>query len=824
MKKYLKLFAVYFLFITILFGLYYFVNHLYIIGLDSSSQYIPFLNDFKSIFSEGNSFFYNWHLGLGDNYLPHFAYYIGSLISALFALITPNILTGYNFLILIKITFIAMAMFGYLDYHHPNKKRSFYLALCYSLSSFVVVYAEFHNWLDIIALLPLLALASDYWLDTHKRGYLISIVTAFLFLSNYVFSIYVFIFMIFYMFYRFFTTQSAFKLSDLLLKIIQYLAYCLLGFAFVAWLIIPVAYAMLFNSAKTTNANLLDSIWNTHFNLDQIWVSLFNSGSAYTFNLKASNYALLYSGLFPLALLPFSLIKKAKKQTLLNFLFLFFCLSPYLLEGMNILFNFMYTPIQFPFRYSFVSIFGIILLSANVDEQQMSNKKIIAWLGFMLISFILYFRLCGYFNDITVLDLNPNKITVLLNSLILIIMAFALIKKKEILLLLIICLDLGSNAYYSNLALHQNTNFHFYKTQMSKFHYQSYPQLDKANGLVYYDFNKSNAALYNHQAGSVLFSSSMASSNFDIADTLKINQATPALISFSGRTALYDLLGVEYLSYQTNHLLIDPGFELNEKINNTSLFQNQDYYNKGFITGKYILESEFEQLPLYKKDLVMLDCAILKEPNFNLQHLDLTAYDAYFEEKVVELKDYVYDSDYLYYLELPGKDNLNLAASLGKDKYYYKDQFFFDLNKHQSYVDESIYYLGNLDGKVKLTAANKEVSGPAKLITLKKQAYLDLVSSHTDDFSQVTISNNKITYEINEKKTGQFIVSTIPTDAGWRGADFTRSHGGLLAFEITTPSITLKFIPYGFILGSVVSLISTSFLFFLIKRGRKNVL
>ena len=135
------------------------------------------------------SLWFDWYTGFGTN--------VSMSISA-FSMLSPFnlllyffprtlILESISILTLVKMIFIAVAMYAYINKKYNNLSYNMKVAfsLMYTFCGYTVLYGScFTPWMDIVALFPLLMLAYENMMQTGKKLFYI-IMVAIIFIINY---------------------------------------------------------------------------------------------------------------------------------------------------------------------------------------------------------------------------------------------------------------------------------------------------------------------------------------------------------------------------------------------------------------------------------------------------------------------------------------------------------------------------------------------------------------------------------------------------------------------------------------------------------------
>lgn len=155
---------------------------------DLGAQYGPYLIGYKQAILSGESLFYNRSLGIGSNTLGVFAYYLSSPLN-LIALLFPTTMIQelVSCLIIIKLSFAGAFMTWLLDRKFKTEdKMTVLFGLMYPLCTFAIINMFQIMWLDGFAILPLLILLTEKFIEDRKKTWpVITLVLLVMFVSGY---------------------------------------------------------------------------------------------------------------------------------------------------------------------------------------------------------------------------------------------------------------------------------------------------------------------------------------------------------------------------------------------------------------------------------------------------------------------------------------------------------------------------------------------------------------------------------------------------------------------------------------------------------------
>ena len=215
----------------------YFVMQFYPVGdrtpltIDLYHQYVSFLSEVRRKLLSGENPFYTWSVGLGTNFYSLIAYYAASPLN-LFLVLFPQgqIPTAVMFLTVLKIGLTGGA-FAYFLIEGPAKRLGqatissrnqiryntaedsatdifiIVVSAAYALNAYNLAFSWDLMWLDVVALLPLVALGVNRIVREGRSGMYIVTLAASLFINYYI-AFFTCLFTLFYFFVVYFTARA----------------------------------------------------------------------------------------------------------------------------------------------------------------------------------------------------------------------------------------------------------------------------------------------------------------------------------------------------------------------------------------------------------------------------------------------------------------------------------------------------------------------------------------------------------------------------------------------------------------------------------------
>jgi uncharacterized membrane protein YfhO len=216
-------------------------NYAFVYGGDLKPQHFQFYTEFRSLMSNfihnRELPFYSWDIFLGNNFYASKAYYIMGDIYAYISLLFNT--HFYN--IFIIQTFIKLSV-SYITFYFLSRtykfsyKVSMIIALCYSLSSWVIFFIGQPMFVSFYSFMPLYFLGIELYI--RKKNYTIFLISSALCLfTNYYLFFAISMFSPIYYLSRYYIINSSFK--NIFTNTTKLIALYLIGVSITAVLILP---------------------------------------------------------------------------------------------------------------------------------------------------------------------------------------------------------------------------------------------------------------------------------------------------------------------------------------------------------------------------------------------------------------------------------------------------------------------------------------------------------------------------------------------------------------------------------------------------------
>ena len=355
--------AVFFSLIVVMFtvGVSPFGDHSVLMS-DLSAQYAPYLATLRNKLMSGGSLAYSFEVGLGKNFMGILAYYISSPLNLLTLLFPVSKLSEAIVIIaILKLSFAGAFMTALIDHKFNSKtKMNILFGMMYALSSFSMSFIFNFIWFDGFALLPLVILFTEKFKDDMRHAWKLLIVLILLFMSNYYIAYMVGIFAFFYLIgileYQSNVTKEKAPSAGKTVGVFILVAIC--AAMVCAVLLIPAGLDTIRNG---DNSSSLSVSMDTGFPLVHLLPQLFIN----KMKTILENLPFIYSSLavLELVILFFMNPKISKKLKLRAGFGLGFGILSFIFPILNTAWHLFNEPNWFLYRYSFLFIFGTILIA-----------------------------------------------------------------------------------------------------------------------------------------------------------------------------------------------------------------------------------------------------------------------------------------------------------------------------------------------------------------------------------------------------------------------------------------------------------------------------
>lgn len=336
-----------------------------LLTVDLGQQYIDFFSYFRAtLLHHPTSFFYSFSQAIGGDMLGEWAYYLMSPFNLIFLLFPgKSILAGVMVVTLLKYALSGLT-FGLL-LKKTTRMTSLYIPLfatAYALMGWTIANQLNLLWLDAVILLPLVILGFEK-LQQNSKSWAYTWWLGLLLIVNYYMGYMVCLFMILYFLYT--TSRVSLSVKQFLKKSWIFIYKSLISVAISAIILFPTLFSLLSSKGEYTEESIKAKIeYNPLAMLSKFVIGSFN------FDQMPSGFPNIFVG--SLALIGFILYfmnnRFSIRERVVSFLITSFLILSMCFEPLDLLWHGMQFPVWYPYRFSFVFCFWIILLAAQQFE------------------------------------------------------------------------------------------------------------------------------------------------------------------------------------------------------------------------------------------------------------------------------------------------------------------------------------------------------------------------------------------------------------------------------------------------------------------------
>ncbi|KRM89248.1 YfhO family protein [Liquorilactobacillus vini] len=818
-----------------------------LLTVDLGQQYVDFFAFFRNtLLHHPSSFFYSFSKALGGEMLGEWAYYLLSPFNLLLLLFPAKNIDAAIFLItILKYGSTGLSFAWFIKKTQMlTDLKVIMLSVSYALMGWFVSYQLNLLWLDAAILLPLVCYFLNRLLLDQKQRLGFSIVLALTLIINYYMAYMICIFLALYFFWLSVSNWTDFK--SFVSRLLKFISASILAAGLAAVIILPTFYSLLKSKGQYTQQVI-------HFKFEYFPFKMLAKLVIGTFNFQQMPSGLPNIFLGSLGLIGFiayfgvkQIAGREKVAALLisAFLFLSLCFEP-----LDLFWHGMQFPVWYPYRFSFIVTFWMLLLAGRA----LTKLTWPCW-GPASSSLIIYAAILGYtylnrhqFSFVTTKNLWLSCFFATIIWLLLFIHWHSVNFIKWLLLLAAVVAEVTINAYFSlnNLSYLSQKEYQ-QPTNSLAADAKKLKQLDHGfyrTGQVY-SRTKNDGIAHDLYAGSY-FSSAMEKSIPDFYGQLG-DPDGDNYVTYSNGTLISDaLLGMKYFiapkqlgqtnnGQPLNQLTEKPDLKTYQKVGSTKL--TEIYRNSNSLPFAYLANQQLLQFKNYYDDPINFQTQWLAQAtghlsdqyfvpqNFNEvvfqnvnQQLKLT--DAVFKRKnlgkvsqiIFKFTPTTNDSYYL-----------TLGASLDSDNatFYLNNQ---PLSQYETFRHTVVVNLANhaKGQEIVLTVKFKKPSlwlNHFVLYRMKNQLVEKRIRQLKSQQPQVKkLSERSLTINFKSTKQKQLVATTIPYAQGWQAkingqkTSLKKIQGmfiGIMTHGKGRQRITLIYQPPYLMLGLIITLIS----------------
>ena len=804
---------------------------------DGFHQYVIFDLNLRNILHGSDSLFYTFTSGLGLNFYALSSYYLGSFLSPLVYFFDVSSMPDAVYLsTLLKFGLIGLSTFFSLSKIFKNIPALLRLALStsYALMSFTVSQLEIKTWLDVFILIPLI-LTGLHLLITEKKRILYFTSLSILFIQNYYFGYMTALFLAVWYF-----CQLSWDFKSRKYSFLDFFLTSLLAGLTSFIMTLPTLFDLRTHGEKLTAI--------TKIKTDASWyLDLFAKQFIGAFDTtKYGSIPMIFVGLLPFILtIVFFTLKSIKFHVKLCYAtLLIIIIASFYLEALDLFWQGMHAPNMFLHRYAWIFSTLLIYISAEVLNRFKDIKlwNILFSMTLLLSGYLatIYFK--NHYSFLTKLNILLTLEFLVVYLLLLLALIKKLISPKifSILILIFTVSEISFNASSQLNGITKEWGFasrstydkdipsmeailEYTKQQPDTFTRTEKLQTQTGNDSMKFNYNGISqfSSVRNRSASTTLDKLGFKSSGTN----LNLRYANNTIIADS-------LFGI---SYNISETYPDKyGFHPSYQKDNLTLYKNQFALPIAFATQSLYKDVTFNDHTLDNQTQFLNQIAGLNEEYFYPidHHTDSS-------DSVVNLNGTdTEDATISYSIEVPDNSQVYLSMTklnFSNDK---KKQVDIIVNgEKKSFTTDNAFTFFNLgyaehkqtfDIQVKFPG-NAQVSFESPTFyRLDTKKYTDAIRKIKENPVEVSSYKNKVT--VNYKvKNETSIFFTIPYDRGWsayqngKKLQIQQAQTGFMKIDVPEGegTITLSFIPKGFVAGASCSLIAIIvFIFYDIQRKK----
>lgn len=801
---------------------------------DGFHQYVIFDVTLRNILHGNGSLFYTFTSGLGLNFYALSSYYLGSFLSPLVYFFNlSNMPDAVYLTTLLKFGLIGLSTYFSLNKLFQSIPKALKLALStsYALMSFSVSQLEIKTWLDVFILIPLV-ITGLHILITQKKRLLYFTILSILFVQNYYFGYMTVLFLIFWYLCQISWDFKTRKSSFLDFIVASFLA----GMASLI-MTLPTLFDLQTHGEKLTEV--------TKFQTESSWyLDLFAKQFIGSFDTtKYGAIPMIFVGLLPFILtILFFTIKSIKFHVKLIYaIFFAFLIASFYIEALDLFWQGMHTPNMFLHRYAWIFSTLLIYTAAEVLNRLKEIKvwNFLASIFLVATGFLATIYLKSHYSFLTDLNILLTLEFLVVYSLLLlaVIKKFISVNLFAILISLFIMVEMSLNASSQMDGIAKEWGF----ASRSAYN-RDIPAMESFSTYIGNQFTRTEKL--ETQTGN---------------DSMKFNyNGISQFSSVRNRSAssTLDKLGFKSsgtnlnLRYANNSILSDSlfGIQYNISENPIDKYGFQDVYQKNNLTlyeNQFSLPIAFASQSVYN-DVKFNEHTLDNQASFlnQLANVDFDYFSPIPYEKTENTDDLISvtsssneDAAIQYQIEVPENSQVylsftNLHFSNDKQK---KVDILVNGEK-KIFTTDNAFSFFNLGYAKEKKTFNIHVSFPGNsqvsfesptFYRLDTQTLTEAIQKIKEQPVTVSTSKNKVfaTYDVQQDTS---IFFTIPYDKGWsayqdgKKIEIKQAQTGFMKVDIPKGkgTITLSFIPNGFITGAICSF--TSLLLFGIYNHRRK--
>lgn len=788
-----------------------------ILTVDLANQYVEFFSALKNILNGTISPFYSFSKTLGGNLFGLMTYYLMSPFNIL--IIFFNRIDIPKFVLLINILKIGTSgLTSYIYFNKTFKKENTSLAfsIAYSLMAYNIVYSQNLLWLDGVIMLPLIFLGIDRLIEKKPKLFYITLTLSIIF--NYYIGYMSCIASLIYYTYQSYLKENKIKKEE----IIYCIKYILISVLTAGIILIPSIFSLMQGKA---NGMLGEFVPNQKFALLDL-ITRFYIGTFKNSDILGTLPNVYISVMMTFLTIYYFLNKNIKKQEkqasliLIGVFTLGFVFSP-----INTIWHTFKNPVGFPFRYSFMFDFILLIIAyksllniKEIDKNIIKKFLLYALILTLLIDKLLYAKTM-YYKIIGTLVLMTIYIIYLYKN-----------KNKEIskLIILLITIEMAINGGITvyNIKYQNKEKYNKFVTETGSI----IDEINQKENTLFrlekdYSYSSNDQLLLNYNGISHFSSTYEGNTNQFLGNYLGIFNRFYVTNYYGSTLVTNSLLNIKYL-------LSEKELEYYKKIdqrNNINIYENNYNLPIGFMVDNNINNLELKkydpfqnQNNILKKMDKKIENVFIKN-NYKIEYNNLkldeneekTTYKKINDQEKasIKIKLTTEQAGILYgYMSCTKFKKVDVLLN-GKSIIDITDE-----NGYEGNILELGKYEPNETIELEFVLLEREIKPKDFMFyTLdinKLENAINTLKTH-EELKIVEYNKNLIRTNINVQNQNQILYTSIPYDKGMtilvdgKETKSTKIFDTLIGIELSKGNhvIEFKYTPQGFKEGTIISII-----------------
>ena len=364
-------------------GMYPFGNKTIMTG-DITYQFIDYLAYYKTIFFGNNDLTYTFSKTLGGDMAGFSSYYLYSPFNLLL-LLFPNkwLPVGLMIMIILKCGLCGVSFFYMLSKMFGFRKDGIIFSTTYAMMGYIIVYFQLYAYFDNLMILPLIVLGIHKLTENPKKkiGYILPLF--FSIIINYYVGWMLCIFSVLYFIYQIVLKTDHLKnWKENIPSVVSFAISSFIAGMMSAFVILP---ALLSLRGEKNSFHL--GLYRT-FEMSQLFSRFYTNSFKGNISGCLPN---IYCGVLMILLIGVFFFQKkiSKKERIVSGLFLLFFFLNFYINTLNVVWHGFNLPIGFPYRYSFLLTFLMIIFAYKGYRNAQGNYSAAVLAGSLII-YVMY--------------------------------------------------------------------------------------------------------------------------------------------------------------------------------------------------------------------------------------------------------------------------------------------------------------------------------------------------------------------------------------------------------------------------------------------------